>query len=316
MPKQTPKLKKLRILSLLPAATEIISLLGLSKNLVGIGHDSYYPKSVAGLPKVTSTIITNQMTSLEIDRAVKRSIHKGQSIFHIDKKIISKLSPNLIFTQELCPVCAPYLKDVKQIVKKIETDAKIVSFSPTTISDIFENIKTAGKIIGRLKKANKLIKNLKLRIKKVKDKTRSLKRPSVIIIEWIDPIMSSGHWTYEMVAVAGGRLFLSEKGGKSKRILWEDVLKLDPDILIIAPCGFDIKRSKKEIGIIKSKKGFKNLKAYKNKKIFYMDGDSYLTRPGPRIVDGIETLAKILHPKILKENTQKSTEKNKLRIPL
>ena len=144
----------------------------------------------------------------------------------------------------------------------------------------------------------KTIKNLKSRLLTISQKIKNLKKPSVIIIEWLDPVMIAGHWVPEMVEKAGGKMLVAKKKEKSKKIYWEDVIKSNPDIIIIAPCGFDIKRTKKELSLITSKKDFKLLKAYKNKKIFLVNGNDYLTRPGPRIIDGVEILAEIFNPQI------------------
>jgi iron complex transport system substrate-binding protein len=286
----------MKIVSLLPAATEMVCLLGLEKNLVGISDDNDYPASILKLPKITASTITNSLSSLEIDKRVKAAKHRGSSVFHIDQTLLAKLAPDLIFTQELCPVCAPAFTDVEKAARKVLTNAKIISFEPHTINDIFENIREVAKATQT--SSLKPIKSLKSRLSIVSKKIVSVTKPSVLIIEWLDPLMIAGHWVPEMVERAGGKMLIAKKQEPSQYIVWDDLLRLNPDIIIIAPCGFDIKRTVDEIGLITNKKGFKNLKAVKNKQVFLIDGNAYLTRPGPRIVDGVEILAEIFHPHI------------------
>lgn len=288
----------------------MVYLLGVEKSLVGISRDSDFPKEVQKIPKLTQSIISNKLSSGEIDRVVKLYKHKGQSVFHINKKLLKKLNPSLILTQELCPVCAPSFTDARKACKILKTSYSLVSLEPHTVDDIFENIKTIGEYTNSQDTAKQKIINLKKRINNIKIKIKTAKRPSVLIVEWLNPIMASGHWVPQMIELAGGRSLISKVGEKSRRVLWSDVPLNDPDILIIAPCGFDIKRTKKEINLITKRSGFKNLKAYNNKNIYLVDGDSFLTRPGPRIVDGIEILAEIFHPNIFKRKYPKIAWEN------
>lgn len=283
-------------MSLLPAATEMVCLLGLEKSLVGISDDNDYPESVLKLPKITTTTISNNLSSLEIDKKVKAAKHRGSSVFHIDRKLLADLSPDLILTQELCPVCAPAFTDVEKTARQVLSSTKIISLEPHTIDDIFENIKEVAHATQT--SPEKFIKSLRSRLSTVSKKIISATKPSVLIIEWLDPLMIAGHWVPEMVEKAGGKMLIAKKKEPSQYIEWEDVLRLDPDVIVFAPCGFGISRTLDEISLIINKKGFKSLKAYQNKQIFLVDGNAYLTRPGPRIVDGVEILAEIFHPDI------------------
>ena len=296
----------MKIVSLLPAATEMVCLLGLGKSLVGISDDSDYPKSVLKLPKVTTVSFdSNSLSSIDIDKKVKEAKHRGSSVFHIDKKLLAKLAPDLILTQELCPVCAPAFTDVEKAARKILQNTKIISLEPHTINDIFQNINQVAKTTQI--STVKIIKNLKSRLSIVDKKVKGQKKPSVLIIEWLDPIMIAGHWVPEMVEKAGGKMLIAKKKEKSRQIDWEDVLKLDPDIVIIAPCGFSIKRTLQEINLLTAQKDFKKLKAFKNKRIYLVDGNAYLTRPGPRIIDGVEILAEIIHSETFPKKYPKSS---------
>lgn len=291
----------LRILSLLPAATEIVYLLGLEQYLVGVSHECDFPSQVKNLPKVSASPISNNMTSLQIDQAVKKLSHKGTGVFHIDEKILKRLKPNLILTQELCEVCAIGFNQVKKAARILDSDLKIISLEPESINDIFENILLVGESCGKSLKAREIIENLKKRLKVINSKlsTLTIKKPKVLVIEWLDPIMVVGHWVPQMVEMAGGEMLLSKRGEKSKYLSNEDIKRLNPDILVISPCGFDIDRTLKErFKINDLRLMIENKKA----KTYLIDGNVYMTRPGPRIINGIEILAEILHPKLFQKS--------------
>lgn len=280
----------MRILSLLPAATEIVYLLGLEKYLVWD-------------PKLTSSSISNAMTSLEIDMAVKRLGHRGNGVFHIDQKKVKELKPDLILTQELCSVCAISFTEIEKAARILDSDVKIISLEPESVEDILENILLVGKVTNRLKVARKLVTRFKARIKKLITRNKKTnKRPKVLVVEWLDPLMVAGHWVPEMVEIAGGQMLITKRGEKSRRIK-QAQLNLNPDILIIAPCGFDIVRTIQESKLIDDLRLKINDKKTKD---YLMDGNAFLTRPGPRIVDGIEILAEILHPEIFKRKHTKN----------
>jgi len=283
----------MKILSLLPAGSDIINLLGLENSLVK--------------EKVTSSLISNSLGSLEIDRKIRAYKHKGQSVFHIDRDLLKKIDPDVVITQELCPVCAPTFTQVEKSCKILKKNYSLISLTPESIEDVFENIKTIAKFTGREKMARAQISRLRERLKNVKLKTQVFRKPSVLVIEWLNPIMIAGHWVPEMVETTGGKMLVSKKGEKSKKISWDEILKLNPDVLIIAPCGFDIKRTKKELDLITKRKGFKNLKAVRNKKVFLVNGDLYLTRPGPKLVEGVEIIAQILYPQEFKRKYDKNS---------
>lgn len=288
----------MRIVSLIPSATEIVYLLGLGKNLVGRSHDSDYPKDVLQKTIVSDTIIDTNLPSREIDKKVRESAHSGRSLFHFDQEKIKKLKPDIILTQELCPVCAPEFNQVEKASRILNTDTKLISLEPHFLADVFQNILTIGKYTSQLSRAKRVVKQLQKRVKKTKGAVQKLTLPTVLVIEWLDPLMNAGHWVPELVEIAGGKSLLAKKGEKSKRITWREILKTNPDILIIAPCGLNIKRTKKEINLLTSKKGWSSLKAVETRRVYLIDGDAYLTRSGPRLVDATEILAKIIHTEI------------------
>lgn len=316
----------LRIVSLLPAATEMVYALGLGKHLVGVSDDSDFPEVVRSLPKVVTTSLPAGLSSGEIDRRVREAKHRGIGIFHVDQKLLGKLSPTLILSQELCEVCAIGTAEIRKAAWVLNHPVRTISLEPDSISDILENIRMIGSLTGKEKEAEVLVRNLEKRVERVRHIVTARPqsgeavsmseiasasprndKPRVLIMEWLDPIMVAGHWVPEMIEKAGGVSLLCRPGDFSKRITWQEVLNADPDILIIAPCGFDIDQAKKEIKSITSKKGYGSLKAVRSKQVYYIDGNAYLTRPGPRIVDGIEILAEIFYPKIF---TRKHSEKD------
>ena len=287
-----------RILSLLPAATEIVYLLGLQESLVGVSHECDYPSKAKLKPRVTSSPISNNLSSLEINTQVAKLRHKGSGVFHISEEILKNLRPNLILTQELCDICAISWTEVKKAAKVLDANVKIISLEPESIGDILENILLVGKICDRKKKAIKIVDDLKGRLGMVELRLSRFARNDdkrVLVIEWLEPIMNAGHWVPEMVERAGGVSVKMNNGHKSYPITLEQIVKADPNVVIFAPCGFNIVRTLSEKYLIEDL-----VKKIDNEKVkyFLMDGNAYLTRPGPRIIEGVEILAEILHPEV------------------
>lgn len=299
----------LRIVSLIPSATEIVYLLGLGQNLMARSDDSNFPEEALSKPVISEPAMAENLSSLEIDRAVKSSLHQGRSLFHLDKKMLSQLEPNLILTQELCNVCAPGFTEVKQAARILEDEVTILSLEPESIEDMLENILTVGEYTDRQIEAQRAVDDLREALYTVESKARTVSRPTVIMVEWLDPIMIAGHWVPEMVDKAGGKMILSQPYRKSRPAEWSEILNANPDILIFAPCGFDIQRTKKEIGLFKEKPGWSELKAVKNQRVYLVDGDAYLTRSGPRLIQGTQILARIFHPEIFGQPQAKEAEK-------
>ncbi len=288
-------MNKIRILSLLPAGTEIVYLLGLEKYLIGISDDCDFPSQVKKLPRVTECLIDQNLTSKEIDDKVKILQHQGINISHLDQNILKDLRPNLILTQDICSVCAVSYTQVKKAARILDRETKIISLEPESVEDILDNILLIGESTGSRQQAQKVVKKLKKRIENCKLKIKNSKtRPRVLVIEWLEPVMVAGHWVPEMVVKAGGEMLITKPGEKSYTINLAQI-KLDPGVLIISPCGFDIERTLKERKVIED-----ITQHFNNVRIYLVDGDSYMTRPGPRIVDGIEILSEIFYPEIFK----------------
>lgn len=297
----------LRIISLLPAATEIIYLLGLEKFLVGVSRACNYPKDASFLPKITSTSITNSLSSKQINDKVLQRKHSGQGVFHLDEKVLKELKPNLILTQEICEVCAVSWTEVKKAARVLESGImnnesglKIVSLEPESIEDILENILLVGEVCNKRDKASEEVSKLKERLRNIELRLKQLtggNKKKVLMVEWLEPLMVAGHWVPEMVEKAGGVNVKTKVGDKSYTIKMEEIVESIPDLVTFAPCGFNIERTLREKNLIND---FIATVGLDKTKYYLLNGDAYLTRPGPRIIDGVEILAEILHQKVFR----------------
>lgn len=295
----------IRIVSLLPSATEIVCALGLRKNLVGVTHECDFPVGIDKLPHLTASRISHEtMTSAEIDHAVRSQLDGHGSIYDLDEKKLHELNPDLIITQELCEVCAVSYQTVFKAAKSYVADATVVSLEPNTIEDIFDNIKTVGELAGVSKKADEVVNSLKARLEKLKAKTIN-DRPKVFMLEWLEPPFSPGHWVPEQVEAAGGICLMSDAGQKSRTITFQQIVDSKPDILVLIPCGYYTEDIVRQLPNTAFPEALKETPAFKNGEIWALDATSYFSRPGPRVVDGAEILAKIFHPAEFGEPTEK-----------
>ncbi len=285
----------MRIVSLVPSATEIVCTLGLADALVGVSDDCDFPPEVRGKPVLSDAIVTPDLPSGAIDHRIRGQIHTGKSVYHLDEQQLSRLRPDLILTQELCTVCAPSYTLVTEAAKMLEADAKIVSLEPHGLLDILDNIHLVGDITGTVDRAHAVVRRLRDRIDAVAVRAAG-PRPRVACLEWLDPVYGGGHWVPEMVATAGGVDVLGTPREPSRVVEWEKMLAARPDVLILMPCGFDIPRTRKEINLLLERPGWRDLPAVRAGRVYLTDASSYFNRPGPRIVDGLEILAVILRP--------------------
>lgn len=288
--------ENLRIVSLLPSATEIVCALGLSDALVGISHDCDYPPTVAGKPVLSQAVITATLSSGEIDRRIRGQLHQGLSVYHLDQAQLGRLEPTLILTQELCEVCAPSFSLVEAAARRAGSDSRIVSLEPHGLEDILENIALVGELTGRRDDAGSLVGDLRRRIQQVKGAVAGRPRPTVVCLEWLDPLFIAGHWVPEMVEAAGGSDLLGHPRDHSSVIEWPAVVEADPDVLVLMPCGFDVSRTREEAEPLRSRPRWGTLTAVRSERVYATNGTAYFNRPGPRIIDGLEILAAILHP--------------------
>jgi iron complex transport system substrate-binding protein len=297
----------LKIASLLPSTTEIVGALGLEKNLVGITHECDFPLSITERPHLIASRISHEtMSSREIDHAVRSNLDGHGSIYDLNEKLLEKLKPDLILTQELCEVCAVSYKTVQTAAKVFVADAKVVSLEPNTIADIFENIKTVGELCDVSETADKVVTNLQNRLNKVRAKTENIEnRPKVFMLEWLEPPFAPGHWTPEQVEIAGGDCLLGKAGEKSQTTTYEAIFESKPEILVLIPCGYYTDDTLRQLKATMFPSNWRDLPAVKNNNVWAMDASAYFSRPAPRIVDGAEILAKIFHPGIFGEPTEK-----------
>ena len=284
----------MRIVSLIPSATEIICALGYQEYLVGISHECDYPSQIKHLPVCTKPRFNTNESSLEIDISVKSLLQNALSIYRINENILEKLKPDVILTQSQCDVCAVSLTDVELVLKKMGLDPLIISLQPQKLSNIWEDINLIAKSIGIAKKGLDLTSQIKDNIEDLKSTYNSKFRPSVACIEWIDPLMFAGNWVPEMIEIAGGTDLFGHIGMHSSWSTYNVLFERNPEKIILMPCGFNINKTVKEMGILTKMPNWKNLKAVKTENIFITDGNQYFNRPGPRILDSIKILIEII----------------------
>ena len=285
----------MKIVSLIPSATEIISALNLSDNLVGVSHECDYPKEVLKLPKLTTSKIKTEQSSLIIDHDIKKILEQSLSVYEVKSNLLKKLDPDVIITQSQCSVCAVSLKDVEECLSKfINKKPLLIDLKPNTFEEVLEDINLVGKKLNKKVESNFLVKNIKNEINKIKVKTSNSKIKNVLCIEWIEPIMTAGNWIPQLVKFAGGKSVLAKSGKNSYFIKPEHINFKEVDIVIFMPCGFDIKRSKEEI--LKSNIDYSS--NLKDKKTYVVDGNKYFNRPGPDLLESTRILAEIIHPDI------------------
>src|SRR5579883_2549902 len=292
----------MRIVSFLPSATEMVCALGLGDQLVGVTHECDYPPEARSKPiVVTSVLPLETMTQREIDEAVTQRLRNGQSLYQVDETLLRDLSPDIIITQDLCQVCAPSGNELSQALKVLSRQPEILWMTPKSLAGIEENIHTLGEATGLQSRAEALIASGRARLEKIAARTRNLTtRPRVFCMEWLDPVYCSGHWVPELVRIAGGIDALGREGSDSVRIPWDDVRKWDPEILVVIPCGFHLEKVMAQIPRLFEYEGWAELTAVRSNRVYAVDANSYFARPGPRVVDGGELLAHLIHPDIFR----------------
>ena len=287
----------MRIVSLLPSATEIVCQLGLGDDLVGVTHECDYPPFVQSLPKVTRTLIPHDATSHEIDRLVRERLKSQKALYSLDMPTLERLQPDLLVTQALCDVCAVAEEEVTAAACSLTGHPKVINLEPMRLSEVFDCIRLVGDAAGISDRANEVIAQLQARVDRVAEQNRELKhRPRVVLLEWIDPPFCSGHWSPELVRIAGGIEGIGREGERSRTTAWEEILQFDPEFLIVACCGFNVERTLLDIPLLKQYPGFADLTCTQQRNVFVIDGNSYFSRSGPRLVDSVELLAHTLHP--------------------
>lgn len=290
----------MRICSLLPSATEIVFALELGDQLVGVTHECDHPPEAAQLPAVTRSAIEHRdSSSRHIHDQITGALHRGSSIYQLDRDLLEKLNPDLILTQELCEVCAVSYREVQQAVRLLNGRHTVVSLEPRTLPEILKTIKQVGELTGVEDRAARLLAQLEQRIDQVRERARqSDNRPRVLAMEWLDPPFAGGHWVPEMIHLAGGTDPLGRQAEPSAQVSWDQIAAAHPEAIVLMPCGFDLQRTRQEYERLSFPPQWPQLAAVKAGRLFAVDGSSYFNRPGPRIVDGLEILAEILHPEL------------------
>lgn len=289
-----------RIVSLLPSATEIVCELGLGDRLVGVTHECDHPPLVQSLPRVTRTRIPAESSGREIDGLVRERLDHAagfDALYVLDVEEVARLEPDLVITQTLCHVCAVAESQVAAATARLPMRPTVVTLEPSRLEDVFESFSTVAVAAGEPERAAPVVARLRNRVEAV---SRSVARvedlPRVVMLEWIDPPFSSGHWTPEILRLAGGVECLGRAGEPSRTLAWEEVREADPDVLVVACCGFDEDRARREMPSLECLPGYHDLACVRAGRVHLMDGNAFFSRPGPRLVEGLEILAHLLHP--------------------
>jgi iron complex transport system substrate-binding protein len=291
-----------RIVSFLPSATEMACALGLADSIVGITHECDYPPEIKSKPVVVRNVLPiEKMTQSEIDRAVAERMREGKSLYEIDEQLLQELAPDLILTQNLCQVCAPSGNEVSQVIKALPKAPQILWLTPQSLSEIFDNVRELGAATNRTAEAEALVNDCLRRLDSLRDRTRPVaQRPKVFCMEWLDPVYASGHWVPELVKIAGGIDELGRERGESVRISWDKVAAWAPEVLVLMPCGFNLEQTMKQVWSVFAYRSspFFDLPAVRTNRVYAVDANSFFARPGPRVVEGAELLARLIHPQL------------------
>ena len=305
----------MRIVSLLPAATEIAGALGLMEQVIGVSHECDFPEEANERPRVTHCAIHNAgLTSREVDTWVRRALRENSTIYTIDEPLLRELRPDVILTQKLCDVCAVGYGTVAKLAETLPDQPRLVNLEPSSLNDIFDDIRHVAETCGVPGRAEKLIVNLSQRVENVCGRAARIpERRRCFLMEWIDPPFCSGHWGPELVEIAGGYDPLGRKHQPSAQIEWQQVLDACPEIIVLALCGYDIDRARRDYELLRSIPKFDSLPAARRREIYLVDASAYFARPGPRIVDSLEILAGILHPEEFPEFASSGREDVRVR---
>ena len=286
-----------RIISLLPAGTEIVAALGALDSLVAVTHECDFPSEVAQLPRVTASAVDGNASSREIDAGVRRLSESGLPVFVLEARDVVRLAPTVILTQSLCDVCAVIEGDVRDIAQLVSPAPAIVPLVGTTLDGVWSDIGAVGKAIGRSKEAAALLESITTRLLRVHQslKQARVRRPRVAVIEWLDPLFSAGHWMPDVVRRAGGIDVVAESGAHSVRMTLEQVREAKPDLLLFAPCGFDVARAEREACALLATDEWSWAR---DVSAWALDGNALTSRPGPRLADAVEVIASIIAPSV------------------
>lgn len=291
----------MRIVSLLSSATEMLFGLGLGGQVLAVSHECDWPPAAQRLPKATRSLVDSSQSSGQIDEQVKQLMESGAALYQIDRELLAELRPDLIVTQAQCDVCAVRYQDVLDLVaaEAALRQTRVVSLNPLSLGEILSDIERIGEATGATSEASEYVGSLRRRVASVREKAERIPvhpRPRVVCLEWLDPLMAAGNWTPELIELAGGQSGLAVRGKHSGYVTWEQVVAYNPEVLLVAPCGFDLERTLVEARRLPEQPGYQGLAAVRGGQVVAIDGNAYLNRSGPRIVDSLEILAHLLHP--------------------
>jgi iron complex transport system substrate-binding protein len=298
----------MRIVSLLPSSTEILYALGLGDSVVGVTHECDFPPGVAGKPALIKPRIDPHAPPAEIDRQVRELVSRGESIYAIDADLLASLKPDLILTQDLCHVCAASPDDLATALTRFQKPPRILTLTPHSLDDVWQDIVRVGHATNTVQEAEALAANLKKRVARVETVAKqAAHRPRVLCLEWLEPLYVAGHWVPEMVARTGGEDVLGKPCEPSFTVTSEEIAKTDAEIILIMLCGYSAAKNAAEFNAMQIPESWQRLPAWRERKIFAVDANSYFSRPGPRLADGVEILARLLHPSLFHEELPTET---------
>jgi iron complex transport system substrate-binding protein len=278
-----------RIASLVPSATETLFALGLGDDVVAVTHECDYPPAAQALPHLTRSVIEPGLDAASIDRAVRERTQRGEALYELDADTLAELAPDLIVTQALCPVCAVSVEDVRAVAGRLPSQPEVLSLDPTTLGEVMADVRRLGQAAGAEAEAEELLEEAADRLERVEDAVAGARRPVVAALEWLDPVFVGGHWVPQMVELAGGSDLLGLPGERSRTASWDEVRASEPEVVVAMPCGYDLAGSIEQVRL--------HPELYEiGAEVFAVDASAYFSRPGPRLVDGVEHLARILHP--------------------
>jgi iron complex transport system substrate-binding protein len=289
----------MRIVSLLPSATEMVCALGLADCLVGISHEcDFPPEVVADLPRLTRSAIAQDLSAAAIDKAVSEQLQHGDSLYVLDEERLAALQVDLLITQELCDVCAVNSSQVKALAARLPGHPAVLSLTPPNLGGIFEDIQSVAAATGVPERGKRLVRQLRARLEAVEQAVEGQPRPRVFACEWLDPPFAAGHWIPEMVALAGGEEVVGHAGEKSVRVTWDDVVVAAPEVVLLMPCGYSAAAAANEWAALPKPPGWETLPAARTGRVHALDANRYCSRPGPRVAEGVEQIARLLHPAV------------------
>jgi iron complex transport system substrate-binding protein len=287
----------MRIVSLLPSATEIICAVGLEDQLVGVTHECDFPARVRALPKVTNTLIPTDASSADIDRLVRDRLGGKSALYTLDMGVLEGLRPDLIVTQALCDVCAVSEDEVKNAACALPGAPRVLNLEPETLAGTLDCVRVVAQAAGVERRGREVVAALRDRVDAVVARgDAAADRPRVALLEWIDPPFSAGHWNPELVRLAGGIDGLGQEGAKSRTLEWSEVVAWRPEVVVISCCGFTAERAMKDVALLEKVPGWTRVPAVQDGRVWVTDGNAYFSRPGPRLVDSLELLAHVIHP--------------------